>query len=273
LGIFRPFSVPVCADFCNGRDVRTVKIGLCGFTIAVANYGQRFPVVEVQQTFYQPSAEGVIRRWRASTPADMEFTVKAWQLITHTAKSPTYRKLKKELTDRERAEAGAFRPTAIVDEGWRVTAASAKFLSASAIVFQCPASFKPTAENMANMQSFFGRIDRPTGVRLMWEPRGPWPEDVVRSLCASCGLVHVVDPFVSKAVTSGITYYRLHGITGSRHVYSDEELLRLRDMVPSTGEIYVLFNNIPRAADALRFGQVLREGIRPEAGIKRTESL
>src|SRR4051812_45301214 len=99
---------------------RTLKIGLCGFTIAIGEYARWFPVVEVQQTFYQPPAEGVIRRWRANTPADMEFTIKAWQLVTHPAKSPTYRRLKRPLTPRERDEAGGFRNTAIVDEGWRV---------------------------------------------------------------------------------------------------------------------------------------------------------
>src|SRR3954464_2262356 len=101
--------------------VRTVKIGLCGFTFAMAEYGRRFPVVEVQQTFYQPPAESVMRRWRASTPPGLEFTIKAWQLITHTGTSPTYRRLKRTLTARERADVGAFRDTAIVDEGWRVT--------------------------------------------------------------------------------------------------------------------------------------------------------
>ena len=242
--------------------MRTVKIGLCGFTIAVAKYARQFPVVEVQQTFYQPSTDAVMKRWRTSMPADMEFTIKAWQLITHTAKSPTYRRLKRSLTDRERAEAGAFRPAAIVDEAWRVTVACAQLLQASSIVFQCPASFKPTEDNLANMRSFFERIARPRGVRLLWEPRGPWPDEVVRSLCSSHDLVHVVDPFVNKTVTRGTTYYRLHGITGSRHVYTDDELVALQHLLPGSGDTYVLFNNIPRAIDAVRFGTLLGEGLR-----------
>ena len=247
--------------------MRTVKIGLCGFTIAIADYARWFPVVEVQQTFYQPPAEGVMRRWRATTPPGMEYTIKAWQLITHTAKSPTYRRLKRPLTDSERAGAGAFRATAIVDEAWAITAKCAEVLGASAILFQCPASFGPTEENVANMRSFFGRIDRPAGVRLLWEPRGAWPADVVEKLCAGCGLVHAVDPFVNASVSRGVAYYRLHGITGSRHVYTDAELLRLRDMLPATGEAYVLFNNIPRANDARRFGRLLGEGLSADATV------
>ena len=246
--------------------VRTVKIGLCGFTIAIGDYPRRFPIVEVQQTFYQPPAEGVMRRWRAAMPADFEFTVKAWQLVTHTAASPTYRRLRRTLTERERAGAGAFRDSAIVEEGWQVTAACAATLGATAILFQCPASFRPTDENLRNLGAFLGRIDRPPGVRLLWEPRGPWPPDLVASLCAAHGLTHVVDPFTSRTVTvpagaGDLTYYRLHGITGSRHVYTDDELRQLRDMLPAAGRAYVMFNNIPRAGDARRFGLLLGEGL------------
>jgi uncharacterized protein YecE (DUF72 family) len=41
-------------------------------------------------------------------------------------------------------------------------------------------------------------------------------------------------------------------------VYTDAELERLRDMLPPDGETYVMFNNIPRAADAVRFGAMLK---------------
>ena len=237
--------------------VRTVKVGLCGFTLAIAQYPRRFPVGEVQQTFYQPPAEHVIRRWRAAVPPEFEFTVKAWQLITHAAASPTYRRLRRPLSDAERAGAGAFRASEIVDEAWRVTLACAATLRATAVLFQCPASFRPTDENVSNLEGFFRRIDRPADLRLLWEPRGTWPPDLVASLCDTLKLTHAVDPFVNTTVTSGVNYYRLHGVTGSRHVYTDDELLKLRAMIPEKGETYVLFNNIPRANDADRFVRLL----------------
>jgi uncharacterized protein YecE (DUF72 family) len=112
------------------------------------------------------------------------------------------------------------------------------------------------------MASFFRRIDRPPGVRLLWEPRGPWPADVIRSLCTAHDLVHVVDPFVNPTVTGGgMTYYRLHGVTGARHVYTDAELRHLRELLPASGVTYVLFNNIPRANDAARFGRLVDDGV------------
>lgn len=236
------------------RVQRKIKVGLCGYTMSAARYPWHFPVVEVQQTFYQPPATGVIERWRIQMPASFEFTIKAWMLITHNAKSPTYRRLRRVLTPHEAIDAGGFKPTAIVDEAWQVSLAAAKRLRATAILFQCPASFLPTAENIEHMRGFFSRIARPDGVRLMFEPRGPaWTPEIVRPVVGELGLVHVVDPFVGPTVSTDVTYWRLHGITGSRHVYSDEELRQLAAMVPPRGDVYVMFNNIPRVGDAERF--------------------
>lgn len=237
--------------------MRTVKIGLCGFTVAIGSYASRWPVVEVQQTFYQPSTDAVMKRWRATMPAGFEFTIKAWQLITHTSTSPTYRRLRRELTEEERAGAGAFRDSKIVEEAWQTTLHCAKLLDATSILFQCPASFRPTEENVANLEAFFRRIDRPRNVGLLWEPRGEWSPTLLKRLCETHDLVHAVDPFVMPTVTRGLTYYRLHGISGARHVYSDDELKQLREMIPKRGETYVMFNNIPRADDAMRFEQLL----------------
>ena len=233
--------------------MQRLKVGLCGFTISAAAYPRRFPVLEVQQTFYQPPAPATMARWRAGMPPGFEFTIKAWQLITHTANSSTYRRLKRVLTEGERLDAGAFQDSDIVQEGWATTLACARALDATAILFQCPASFRPTDANVRNLRGFFARMRRPQNVRLLWEPRGPWPEDLLRTICADLDLVHVVDPFVTRTVTSGLTYYRLHGTTGARHVYSDAELQTLAALVPASGETYVMFNNMPRVEDARRF--------------------
>ena len=94
---------------------------------------------------------------------------------------------------------------------------------------------------------------------MLWEPRGPWPSDVVAGLCRALDLVHVVDPFVSTTVTPEQTYLRLHGTSGARHVYTDAELEQLADMLPVAPDrpAYVLFNNLPRVEDARRFRAIL----------------
>jgi uncharacterized protein YecE (DUF72 family) len=236
-----------------------VRVGLCGFTMAFEDYLREYQLVEVQQTFYEPPRDVTMRRWRADAPAGFEFTIKAWQLITHDASSPTYRRLRSPLREVDRAEAGGFRLTPIVRRAWQRTLECAAILRATAILFQCPASFRPTDDNIGNLRGFFASVGGPAGVRMLWEPRGAWPADVVSALCRELDLVHVVDPFVSTTVTPEHTYLRLHGTTGARHVYTDAELAQLADMLPAepSHPPYVLFNNLPRIEDARRFRQIL----------------
>lgn len=41
----------------------SVRVGLCGFTMAFESYLREYRLVEVQQTFYEPPREGTMRRW------------------------------------------------------------------------------------------------------------------------------------------------------------------------------------------------------------------
>lgn len=234
-----------------------VRVGLCGWTISQAAYLRRFPVVEVQHTFYEPPADPVLRRWRAQAPTGFEFTVKAWQLVTHESTSPTYRRMRHPLPEAARGQVGSFRMTPPVLAAWRRTLECATLLSATGVLLQCPRSFRPTSANVDRLRSFLSTVERPAG-RLLWEPRGDWPADLVRQLCAELDLVHVVDPMHAETVTPERVYYRLHGTSGSRHVHSDAELHRLRSLVEGRPSPYVMFNNLPRATDAERFLTLLR---------------
>ncbi len=89
-----------------------LRIGCCGFPVTLARYAETFSVVEVQQTFYQPPQLRTLQKWRSQTSPQFEFTLKAWQLITHEASSPTCRRLREKLNDRQKCEAGAFRASA-----------------------------------------------------------------------------------------------------------------------------------------------------------------
>ncbi|HEY9401378.1 MAG TPA: DUF72 domain-containing protein [Pyrinomonadaceae bacterium] len=242
------------------RERRVIKAGCCGFRLSQSEYTARFGVVEVQQTFYQPPQVKTLERWRADAPPDFEFTLKAWQLITHEARSPTYRRLKRELTEGEKSEAGSFRPTGIVREAWDVTLACAEALQATRVLFQCPSSFTPTREHVRDLREFFAHIG-PTRRKLvcLWEPRGNWPAELVRELCDELDLTHVVDPFAARTLTPGRCYYRLHGRTGWRYQYEDDELAELITMLPPAGVSYVLFNNVRMLDDAARFQELARE--------------
>ena len=102
-------------------------------------YAEMLKCVEIQHTFYQPPQIKTLEKWRAEMPEAFEFTLKAWQLITHESTSPTYKRLKKKLTEKEADDAGFFKPTDIVKEGLEVTLACAEALKARTILFQCPA--------------------------------------------------------------------------------------------------------------------------------------
>ncbi len=143
--------------------------------------------------------------------------------------------------------------------GWETTAECAGILNATMVLFQCPASLAPTDETIANMRTFFRQTER-RGLRFLWEPRGSsWRPEQIRALCEDLDVVHVVDPFVHATVTPDFVYYRLHGLTGARHRYSDVELRRLIGMLPPRDvPAYVLFNEIPREEDSARFERMVR---------------
>ena len=234
-----------------------VNIGTSGFRIPRVEYTQLFSCVEIQQTFYQPPQIRTLERWRQETPQGFEFTLKAWQLITHAAKSPTYKRLKKQLSELEKEEAGYFKPSDLVREAWEVTLACARALKAKTILFQCPASFKQTRENISNLERFFSSINQEK-FNFGWEPRGDWDNEVVKSICGNLNLWHVVDPFASKSVTPDKCYFRLHGRKGWRYKYDDEELAELALMLPEKKSSYVFFNNIQMTEDALKFREIIK---------------
>lgn len=242
-------------DDCR-NVTRAVKVGTSGFGLAKEAYAQAFSCVEIQHTFYQPPQIKTLERWRQEMPANFEFTLKAWQLITHDAKSPTYRRLKRKLSETERRDAGYFRATAIVNAAWETTLASAKALKAQTILFQCPASFRPTEENIVSMKRFFSSIER-HDLNLCWEPRGDWDSAVVKSICTKLRLCHVVDPFVAKTTTSDNCYFRLHGRNGWRYQYETGELEELASALPKRKAGYVFFNNNTMTEDALKFCRIL----------------
>ena len=239
-----------------------IRVGCCGFPARRREYFQRFPVVEIQQTFYKLPRLKTAEGWRieANTvrpsggcPA-FEFTIKAWQLITHEPSSPTYRRLGRPIPEAERDAVGSFRPTEPVFRAWESTAAVARALGAAVIVFQCPPRFTPTPEHAANLRAFFQRIDR-EGRTMAWEPRGDWPPALVRDLCADLKLIHVVDPLRHRPQTEGLRYFRLHGVTGYRYLHTDDDLEALSQACAGEAPAYVLFNNLFMGEDALRFLQ------------------
>lgn len=230
-------------------------MGCCGFARKLEEYARELPVVEVQQTFYQPPQVSTAERWGRRVPEGFVFTLKAWQLVTHPPTSPTYRRLSRPVPASQLDRYGFFAPTEEVHEAWARTLEVARALRAAVVVFQCPASFTPTPAHVENLRRFFRRAPR-DGLQLAWEPRGPWPEGLVRQLCQDLDLIHCTDPLAAPSVYGRVRYYRLHGRGGYRYRYTEEDLRQLRGRC--TAPAYVLFNNVSMWEDALRFRDLLR---------------
>ncbi len=233
-----------------------IRIGTCGFCLPQAELFRRFNLLEVQQTFYWPPQLKTVERWRRTAPADFEFTLKAFQAITHTYNPRTYRKAR--FSAEELAQCGAFRDTQVVRDAWKLTRTLALALDATIVVFQCPPSFAASDENLRQLERFFRWASR-GNLRFAWEPRhSTWTADVVAERCRDLDLIHAVDPLEQESVFGEPRYYRLHGTASGSfrydydHSYSVDELDRLKDLC-GRAMTYCMFNNKQMAVDAERF--------------------
>lgn len=240
------------------RNRSRIKIGCCGFPKAKKEYYRRFRLVEVQQTFYQPPLLKTAETWRAGAPEGFEFAVKAWQLITHPASSPTYRRLRTRVENPGRC--GFFKPTDEVWAAWERTKEIALALRARIVLFQCPAGFAPTEAHVRDLRGFFSRLRRPGREFLFaWEPRGGWDDGLIRDLCRDLGLIHCVDPFVRPPVFGDLAYFRLHGIGGYGYRFTEDDLRKVLLWCQEHPEVYLLFNNVSMFDDALRMKGLANE--------------
>ncbi len=228
----------------------TLRIGCCGWSYLnehdfdhlltqpyrskLQAYAQLFPAVEINSTFYRLPRLSTAEKWR--TEADeitsaFEFTVKAYQGITHLHRFKGKEAIAQFNTLTELCRA----------------------LRARVLLFQSPASFTPTKVNIEAMEKFFRTIDRGS-LLCAWEPRGRWYDEPVRiaDVCASCKLIHCVDPLRNDpALAQSVAYYRLHGFgqpSMYRYDFSRNELQRLLNIIQalpkSTKDVYVFFNNV-----------------------------
>lgn len=254
----------------------TIKVGCSGFQEARSKYYAEFPLVEIQQSFFQPPPVGTALKWRAQAPDNFEFTVKAWQLITHDPVSNKYRNLKEKLTARELAACGSFKPTRMIFKAWNRTEAVARALNAKIIVFQIPRSFRPNPENIKNLRNFFKRIRRGK-FQLVWEPHGKWTMDLIQSLSTELNLIYSANPLAENPVNIGpVHYYRLRGKNGFRSRYNDDDFARLKEIGTNGVPSYFILNNASMLFDARNFMNLLNkpeaESVAPEASLKATES-
>lgn len=241
------FSCPA-ADPGTRVGGSVFKVGCCGFQISKRKYAEIFDLVEVQDTFYKLPSVETVRRWRRDVGRDsFEFAVKAWMVFTHSPSSAIWRKSGVPPD----SEYGSLKPTGKNLESWEKFREILRELNSSLVVFQSPPSFKASDENVRNSLEFFRSV-KEGALMVGWEVRDEsWlRREEFRRILEELGITHVVDPLYESPVYGRFRYYRLHGSRkGKRiiysHNYSEEELLRLMDIVKRNAaeSNYVLFNN------------------------------
>lgn len=230
---------------------RNIKVGVCGFPASRKKIFDNVDVVEVQQTFYEPPSVQTLKKWRDSAPQTFEFTVKAWQIITHPSTSPTYRRLKGDIIKGREEEAGEFKWTQLVREAYEETVKCCEVLEAKFLLFQTPPSFKPTDENIKRVINFFENVDR-KNLKFVWEPRGNWDEEVLRTISRRCNVIIGGDPLQGAFLYGSPLYIRLHGRKGYRYKFTEDDFDEIMDFIGNRSA-YLLFNNIYMLEDAILF--------------------
>jgi len=194
----------------------------------LAWYASRFPVVEVNNTFYRLPAEATFERWRDETPAGFTFVLKASRLITHLRRLRDARDAVELLWSRAERLGPKLGP----------------------ILFQLPPRFPVDPSRLA---AFLGVL--PKQMRAAFEFRDPsWHRDDVLGLLDRAGAAWVMadrpGARVPRVATGGWAYLRLHQGRADQPGYTRRKLWtwagRLSEL--PVREAYAFFNNDELAA-------------------------
>jgi uncharacterized protein YecE (DUF72 family) len=247
-------------------------------------YASRFPLVEVDSTYYFPPSERNAVLWIERTPADFTFNIKAYSLLTgHPTRPDSLYKEVKEALDPSLLEARRIYrdklPDDAVDEVWeRFRLALYPLHSAGklgAVLFQFPQWFTIARRNKAYVGEV---VERLPDYRIAVEFRHKsWMEErnveETLSFLSERNLPYVcVDmpqgfdsslPPIAAATADDLAMVRFHGrdpkawTTKSesaserfRYDYSKDELQewvpRIEELSSKTRETHVLMNNCYR---------------------------
>ena len=245
----------------------------------LAFYASRFPVVEVDSTYYWPPTPKMAEDWVDRTPDGFLMDVKAYSLLTGhpTRHQSLWEDLRDEVAEEHRGKRNVYAhhlPPDAVDEAWaRFGHALAPLHRAGklgGVLLQYPEWFTP---KKANREVLAEARDRLPEYHLYVELRSPrwWETDEDRDrtlgVLRDAGLAHVVVDAPPKsglpavvAATAGTAVVRFHGrnddtwdrrdISAAErfdYLYSREELSawvpRLEELAGRVDRVHALMNN------------------------------
>lgn len=204
-------------------------------------YAARFPVVEVNNSFYQLPKEETFDRWKAETPERFLFVVKASRYITHI----------RRLRDCEEP----------VKLFWSRAVHLGDKLGP--VLFQFPPNYRA---DPGRLNDFLPRL--PTGMRAAFEFRDDsWRSDEVLRALDRAGAAWVLADRpgwrVPLTVTGSWSYVRFHQGRQAHPGYTRRKLRTWADRIVGleARDVFVFFNNDQLAA-APRDAQTLTELLR-----------
>jgi uncharacterized protein YecE (DUF72 family) len=245
----------------------------------LAFYASRFPVVEVDSTYYWPPTPKMAEDWVDRTPEGFLMDVKAYSLLTGhpTRRESLWEDLRDEVAEEHRGKRNVYAhhlPADAVDEAWtRFDHALAPLHRAGklgGVLLQYPEWFTP---KKANREALAEARDRLPDYDLYVELRSPrwWATDDDRDrtlgVLRDAGLAHVVVDAPPKselpavvAATADVAVVRFHGRNDDtwdrrdisaaerfNYLYSADELAawvpRLRDLAGQVQRVHALMNN------------------------------
>jgi uncharacterized protein YecE (DUF72 family) len=242
----------------------------------LAYYAERFPLVEVDSTYYSPPNERNSELWVARTPDDFTFNVKAFSLLTqHATKvGALYKELRPETT-KKNVYLKDLAPRA-VDEVWERFLGALSPLSEAgklgALLFQFPQWFPIGKKNKAYILECKARC-APARICVEFRNKTWLSEeneaetlDFLRSYAVPYVCVDMPQGFPSSVppvvtATADLAVVRFHGHNDDGwnskdiyerfgYLYSDEELRewapKLRELASQANETHVLMNNCYR---------------------------
>jgi uncharacterized protein YecE (DUF72 family) len=243
-------------------------------------YAERFPLVEVDSTYYALPSEQNAALWVERTPAHFVFNVKAFGLLTqHPVNSrslpPAIREeLPKAALDKQRLY-----PKDLSEDArelvWSMFASALEPLiragKLGAVLFQFPRWFVRSRKNFDYLRELGERLSYPAAVEFRG---GGWMEEGKRDSTLAqleeLGMAYVVvdepqgfkssTPPVVACTSPELAFIRFHGhnaetwekpgLTAAerfRYLYSEEELERwvkpARQLAEQAGQLHLLMNN------------------------------
>ncbi len=248
-------------------DVK-IYIGCCGLAgLTLKKYAQNFKVIELQTTFYRLPQLKTAQKWRMEVNDEFEFSIKAFQGITHPITSPTWKRAGNQKPIKDIDKYGHLNPTPQNFHCWEEIMAIYKVLKSRVCVIQLPSSFKCNEENAKRITQFFKSVERPEILAIEVRDES-WFEkpSILRSALEEINGIHIVDPLVRRSVLeSKVAYFRLHGLGKKlyNYKYTDDDFKRLIEIIQnmSCSECYVMFNNLYAKDDAIRFKKLFKSKI------------